>query len=89
MKTLRGKFRLALVPATLMGAFGGAFAEEATVEELTKPESEVSVGIGNWSADRPQQGIYDGMREGKAYGLIDADIVKRDDALVNEVEIVS
>lgn len=79
MKTLRGKFRLALVPATLMGAFGGAFAEEATVEELTKPESEVSVGIGNWSADRPQQGIYDGMREGKAYGLIDADIVKRDD----------
>ena len=80
MKTLHRSFRLAILPATLMTAFGYAFAEDPDVDELTKPDSSVSVGIGNWSGDRRQQGIYDGMREGKAYGLFDADIVKRNEA---------
>ena len=79
MKTLHRSFRLAVLPATLMAAFGCALAEEPDVDELTKPDSSVSVGVGSWSADRRQQGIYDGMREGKAYGLLDADIVKRDE----------
>jgi MtrB/PioB family decaheme-associated outer membrane protein len=65
-----------------MAVFGPALAEDgdADVNELSKPDSSISVGIGNWSGDRPQQGIYDGMRDSGAYGLLDADIVKRDDA---------
>jgi len=75
-------FRPTILSAALMMAFGPALAEDsdADVKELSKPDSSISVGIGNWSADRPHQGIYDGMRDSGAYGLIDADIIKRDDA---------
>jgi len=80
MKTLRHTFRLSAMSAALTLVFSPAFAEDPDVVELTKPDSSISLGIGNWSGDRHQQGIQDGMREGKAYGLFDADIVKRDDA---------
>lgn len=63
-----------------MTVFGSAMADEAEINELIKPDSSVSVGVGNWSSDRHQLGIYDGMRDKGAYGLFDADIVKRDDA---------
>ncbi|THF63572.1 MtrB/PioB family decaheme-associated outer membrane protein [Pseudothauera nasutitermitis] len=75
-------FRLSAVAMALYSAFGGtAWAQEMDeLDELIKPESKVSVGIGVWSKDRAQQGIYDGMREGdKAFWLLDADIVKRDE----------
>ena len=58
----------------------GAAAQDASVEELAQPESSVSAGIGGWSSDRRKLGIYDGMRESKAYSLLDFDYVKRDDA---------
>lgn len=64
----------------LLSVFGTVWADDDEIAELIKPESSVSVGIGGWSKDRPQQGIYDAMRESGVYGLIDADIVKRDDA---------
>lgn len=73
-------FNLTTLAAALLAAWGPARAEDAEMAKLTKPDSSVSAGIGNWSADRPQQGIYDGMRDKGAYGLLDADIVKRDDA---------
>lgn len=73
-------FRLSALSASLMAAYGSALAQDPAVEALAKPDSSVSVGVGAWSADRPQQGIYDGMRKERAYGLFDADIVKRDDA---------
>ena len=76
----RGTFRLTSMCAALIAIHTPAMADEAEVQQLTTPESWMSFGIGNWSSDRPQQGIYDGMRDGKAYGLLDADIVKRDNA---------
>lgn len=63
-----------------MAVFGATWADDAEINELIKPDSSVSVGIGNWSNDRHQQGIYDGMRDEGLYGLFDADINKRDDA---------
>ncbi|MBU1690348.1 MAG: MtrB/PioB family decaheme-associated outer membrane protein [Gammaproteobacteria bacterium] len=80
MKNTKQIFTLTTISAALLVAYGPAFADEAEMTQLIKPESSVSVGIGNWSGDRPQQGIYDGMRENGLYGLLDADIVKRDDA---------
>jgi MtrB/PioB family decaheme-associated outer membrane protein len=71
-KGTKQTFKATALAAALLGAYGPAFAED--------PENSVSIGIGNWSNDRPQRGIYDGMREGKSYGLLDADILKRDDA---------
>lgn len=76
-------FKLTALSAALLAVYGPAQADDAATAELvqlTKPDSTISVGIGSWSADRPQQGIYDGMRDSGAYGLLDADIVKRDDA---------
>jgi MtrB/PioB family decaheme-associated outer membrane protein len=55
-------------------------AADEEVTRLTEPESSVSIGIGNWDRDRHREGRYDGMRESGAYGLLDAEIVKRDDA---------
>ena len=59
---------------------GLALAEEPEIEALTKPESEVSVGLGYWSKDRPRLGTYDGMNQKGFYGLFDAFINRRDDA---------
>lgn len=69
-----------MLSAALAALYGPALAEELNVDELTKPDSSVSVGIGSWSGERHQQGMYDGMRDDKTYGLLDADIAKRDDA---------
>lgn len=71
-------FRMTVVAASLLSAFGVAAADE--VAELTTPDSSISIGVGSWSKDRPQQGIYDGMREAGAYGLVDVNVNKRDDA---------
>lgn len=57
----------------MLAAYGPAFAEE-------EAGNWVSIGIGSWSNDRPQQGQYDGMRDSGGYGLLDADMSKRDDA---------
>ena len=65
-------FKLTALAAALLAAYGPALAEGA--------ESSVSIGVGNWSDDRPQTGTYDGMRDSGTYGILDADILKRDDA---------
>lgn len=72
-------FKLSALSAALLSAYGTAFAEDDEIARLIKPESSVSVGVGNWSHNRPQQGGYDGMRSDGAYLLLDADIVQRDD----------
>ncbi|MDR2239215.1 MAG: MtrB/PioB family decaheme-associated outer membrane protein [Zoogloeaceae bacterium] len=71
------QFRLSAVAAALTAVFGPALADDE-VTELIEPDSAISIGFGNWSNDRRQTGMYDGMREGKSYILLDADIVKRD-----------
>ncbi|MEK6209788.1 MAG: MtrB/PioB family decaheme-associated outer membrane protein [Pseudomonadota bacterium] len=55
-------------------------AEDDEITHLTEPESSVSLGVGTWTRDRPHEGIFDGMRDSGAYGLLDADVVKRNDA---------
>ncbi len=80
IKSIAPSFRLTALAAALMLAFGPACADDAEVAALTTPDSSVSVGIGNWSKDRPQQGVYDGMRDSDTYGLFDFDIRKRDNA---------
>lgn len=74
-------FRLTAIAAALATCFGPAWADDEAsdlVKELTEPDSSVSVGAGSWSKDRHQLGIYDGMRDGKAYGILDIDFARRD-----------
>lgn len=73
-------FRRSALAVALLGAFGQAVASDEEIAALSTPESSVSVGVGNWSGDRPQQGMYDGMRDSGAYGLVDFNVVKRNDA---------
>lgn len=80
MKKIFQTFKLTALAAALLAAYGPAQADDAEMAQLTKPESSVSIGAGNWSSDRPQQGIYDDRRDSGAYGLFDLDLVKRDDA---------
>lgn len=80
MSTNKQTLRLTALAAALMGAFGPALAQDEAVTQLTQPNSWFSVGGGWWSSDRRQQGIYDGMNEEGFYGLLDALIIKRDEA---------
>lgn len=80
MRTTRHAFRLSALASALLLAASPSSAADPEVDELVKPDSSVSLGIGHWSGDRPQQGIYDAMRDSGTYGLLDADILKRDDA---------
>lgn len=74
-------FQLTSLSAALLLVYApGALADDATLSELTKPESSVSLGLGNWSNDRLHQGMYDGMSKEGLYGSIDASVQKRDDA---------
>lgn len=70
-KTTRA-FQVTALAAAVFAAYGSAMAEGTG--------GYVSGGIGHWSKDRPQAGIYDGMRDDGAYLLLDADVLKRDDA---------
>lgn len=79
-------FRLTAIAAALALAWGPAWAvdiegvDEAQLKELIEPDSTISVGAGAWSKDRHQFGIYDGMRDGKTYGILDVDFARRDAA---------
>lgn len=79
MYSMKKRFRLTALSTAMMAVFGSALADDTEIAQLIKPDSSISVGIGNWSADRQQQGIYDGMNDKGAYGLVDVDIVKRND----------
>jgi MtrB/PioB family decaheme-associated outer membrane protein len=84
MSKLQRRFGLmakrAALSAALAGAAGLALAQDAEVAELITPESSVSIGAGYWTKDRPRLGIYDGMNKDGGYGLLDASIVRRDNA---------
>lgn len=55
-------------------------AEVDPVTELAKPESSVGAGVGYVSDDNTRFGQYNGLRDKGGYGLLDLDLVKRDDA---------
>ena len=72
---------LTAIAAALLGLFGSAVIHAAdAVTDPTKPESEFSVGGGYVSDDNGRFGQYNGLRDEGFYGLIDFNIVKRDDA---------
>jgi MtrB/PioB family decaheme-associated outer membrane protein len=81
-KQINTSFQMTALAAALALCYGPALADDTDAEltALTKPSSNVSVGLGGWSNDRNRSGMYDGMREAGGYLLIDADILSRDDA---------
>ena len=70
-------FKVTVLAAALFGVYGSALAGGDT--SVVLPENSISIGAGNWSNDRPQQGQYDGMNKSGLYGLYDADILRRYD----------
>ncbi|MBK9018847.1 MAG: MtrB/PioB family outer membrane beta-barrel protein [Sulfuritalea sp.] len=78
------KTKLVLTPtilaASLMAAYGSAWSADDAVNELIKPSSSVSIGIGGWDGDRAKLGAFDAMRKKDAYLMLDADVRMRDDA---------
>ncbi|WP_292932642.1 MtrB/PioB family decaheme-associated outer membrane protein [Noviherbaspirillum sp.] len=72
------------IALALLAAFGPARADDGqSVAELTTPSSFVSVGAGAVSGDSKDRalfGQYNGMRDNSAYGLLNFDYLKRDDA---------
>jgi MtrB/PioB family decaheme-associated outer membrane protein len=77
-------FRLTAVAAAVAAAFGAAPAGAAEgddeIRQLSKPESEVSAGVGYVTKDNRRFGIYNGLNEKGGYLLLDADVARRDDA---------
>lgn len=74
-------FRLLPLAAAMLAAFGSANAQDDEVTALTKPESSVSIGVGsiNTNQDAKRFGQYRGLSDSGAYGLVDLDLIKRDD----------
>lgn len=69
----------------LSGALCAAFAQMAVAEDnlaefISPNASSISIGAGNWSDRRMQQGKYDGMRDSGTYGTLDGSYLNRDDA---------
>lgn len=81
MSYIHNRFELTALAAALMVMFGPAMAaDDEDLNQITQPSSSVSVGVGAWSDDRPQFGMFDGMRDDGGYLLLDADINKRNAA---------
>jgi MtrB/PioB family decaheme-associated outer membrane protein len=72
--------------AALLLAFGGAWAQEANPspdeirKDLYTPDSRISVGVGYQASDNRRFGQYRNLSDEQAYGLLDLDLIKRDDA---------
>jgi MtrB/PioB family decaheme-associated outer membrane protein len=73
-------FSRSAIAAALFVAFGTTYAAEADeITTLTKPESTIQFGMGYVDADNRRFGQYNGLNDKGAYGLLDLDIVRRDD----------
>ena len=75
-----GRGAVALAALVLAGA---AYADDADIAKLTKPESAIGVGAAAVSGDPKDRAIwgqYNGMREQDGYFLLDLDFIKRDAA---------
>lgn len=73
--------RLTAMTAAMLSAFGPspACAADDEVTHLTTPQSEVSLGAGFVFDDNQRFGQYTGLRDRGWYGLLDFNIIKRDD----------
>lgn len=72
-------FRQTALAAALLAAFGPAVAAGDEVTELTKPDSNVSAGVGYVNKDNQRFGQYNGLNDKGGYGLLDFNVTKRDD----------
>lgn len=78
--TMKSFSPLGALAALAHAAIGVAVAAEVDeVTELSKPESEVSVGFGYVSEDNQRFGQYTGLDEQAGYGLLDLDFVRRNE----------
>ncbi len=74
-------FPLTAIAAALLAAFGPALAVESeAVARLTQPQSTIEFGLGYADSDGRRFGQYTGVNEQGAYGLLNLDLVRRDDA---------
>lgn len=74
-------FSLGAIAVAVGTVFGSAWAAETDdLATLTKPESSISFGLGYLDRDARRFGQYSGLNEQGAYGLLDLDIVNRNDA---------
>jgi MtrB/PioB family decaheme-associated outer membrane protein len=75
-------FPLTTLAATLIAVCAQAALADDAPEYLQNmfPESFISVELGHWTDDRPHEGMFDGMHDEGNYGMVNANIVKRDDA---------
>ncbi|HZW12647.1 MAG TPA: MtrB/PioB family decaheme-associated outer membrane protein [Noviherbaspirillum sp.] len=82
MKTIKHlDFPLAAMAAAMLAAYGSAWAQvDDEIAELAKPSSSIGVGLGYVSQDAPRFGIYSGMDDEGAYGLLNVDVNRRDDS---------
>lgn len=73
-------FSRTVIASSLLLAFGGAYAEVDEMTQFTKPESEISVGMGFLSDDTHRYGNYTGLRSRGGYASIGLNVNARDDA---------
>lgn len=76
----RFAYPLTAIAAALLAAFGPVHAADDEATALTKPSSSVQFGLGYVDSDNGRFGQYTGLNEKDGYGLLDLDLVKRDDA---------
>ena len=76
----RHAYRFTAMAASVLAAFGSAYAAEDEVADPTKPSSSVHFGLGYVDSDNSRFGQYSGLNEKGGYGLLGADVVMRDDA---------
>src|SRR4051812_44853308 len=72
---------LTVIAAATMAAFAPALAQDADEEiaAIAKPSSTVSLGVGLVSHDNKRFGQYTGMTDQGAYGLVDFEIIRREE----------
>jgi MtrB/PioB family decaheme-associated outer membrane protein len=77
----RDTFRMTAIAAVLLAALGSAHAVEVLAPSgLNTASSSASVGLGYTPDDGRRFGQYNGVNEEGAYGLLDFNLVKRDEA---------
>lgn len=85
-KTVTPLFCQTVLAASLLLAFGGAYAQEVVLspdeirKDLYTPDNRISVGVGYQASDNRRFGQYRSLTDEGAYGLLDLNLIKRDDA---------
>ncbi len=73
-------FRLAATAAAVLAGVGAYAAEGDEITALTRPESNITFGLGYVNKDGLRFGQYSGLNEKGTYGLLGGSLIKRDDA---------